>query len=289
VADAAIAEFHARTRAGRSRARGGRDAAASLLELSFGQEKAAGLLDRATTAVGGSPFEFLEGADPAVLAHQLESELVPTIAMVLAHLSADQGSAVFGGFDIAVRADIAQSIASMRIPDPATVETVAESLRSMSRSSSKATPREQPGISGGVQPLVAIISRSDVSAEHDLLDALDALDPALATEVRSQMLGFADIVKLEARDVQQVIRGIDATVLAIAIKTAAPEITEVIRTNMSERNRELLDTELELVGKLRKNQIIEAQAPVVKAMRELAAQGHLLMRSEGEGEDEDVA
>jgi flagellar motor switch protein FliG len=136
-----------------------------------------------------------------------------------------------------------------------------------------------------VQPLVAIISRADVSAEHDLLDALDGLDPALAAEVRSHMLGFADIVKLEARAVQQVIRGVDAAVLAIAIKGADPAIVEIIRANMSERNRELLDTEIELVGKVRKAQIIESQAPIVKAMRELAAQGSLLVQGDDEADD----
>lgn len=286
VADAAIAEFHARTRASRSQARGGRDAATHLLEASFGQEKAAGLIDRAATAVGGSPFEFLEGGDAATIARQLEHEMPETIAMVLAHLSADQGSAVFGGFELEERAGIARALASMQAPDLATVEVAAEALKSLSRSANSASTREPQGVAGGVQPLVAIISRADVSAEHDLLDALDGLDPALAAEVRSHMLGFADIVKLEARAVQQVIRGVDAAVLAIAIKGADEAIVEIIRANMSERNRELLDTEIELVGKVRKAQIIESQAPIVKAMRELAAQGSLLVQGDDEEGDD---
>jgi flagellar motor switch protein FliG len=124
-----------------------------------------------------------------------------------------------------------------------------------------------------VQPLVDIINRASVSTERALLEGLDARDPDLAEEVRSRMLTFADIVKLESRDVQLVLRGIAASVLAIAMKGSNDSVTEVIRANMSERNREILDYEIETAPPVRMSQVQEARAEVVRAIRDLVAEG----------------
>lgn len=282
-ADAVIAEFHARTRSGRADTRGGRDAAALLLEASFGQERAAGLLDRAASAVGGRSFEFLDTVETANLIRVLEGESAEVIALVLAHLKPERGSAVLGTFDATTRADIAQALATMSPASPDIVDLVAETVKTRIRLAME--PSDSTEVKGGVQPLVEIINRSDIATEHELLEELERRDPELAEEVRSRMLGFDDIVKLEARDVQQVIRGVDAASLAIALKSAAPELVEIVRANMSERNRELLDDEMSMLGKLRKAQVVEARAGLVRAMRELATNGSITV---AQGEDEDI-
>lgn len=284
-ADAAITEFHEKTLTKRTEARGGHEAAVTLLEASFGEERAAGLIGRATSTVGGRSFEFLDAVDPAVLARALEPEMPETVALVLAHLKADAASVVLAKFDGETRVDIAQAIAIMENPAQVTVEVVAEVLKSRVRSAQ--TPTAAVEVMGGVQPLVDIINRSDVATEQAIMEELERRDPALADEVRSRMLNFEDIGKLEARDVQQVIRGIDVAILAVALHGVEESFASLIRDNMSERNRELLDDEIGLLGKLKKNQVTAARAELVRSVRELAADGTITIQRGDVVEDEE--
>lgn len=271
VADTAVAEFHDLTTRGRVGTRGGRDFAVGLLEASFGSEKAAGVMERLASSMAGKSFEFLDAADSSQLLTLLDGELPQTIALVLAHLHADQASAVLAGLEVGLRTDVAQAIATMGTATPEAVGIVAQTLKI--RAGAVVAPREQVEAVGGIQPLVDIINRSDSATERLLLEGLEERDPALAEEVRSRMLTFVDIVKLDARDIQQVLRGIDAAVLALAMKGAPEPVTAVIRANVSERNRELLDDEIRAAGPVRLSQVEEARASVVRAIRELEAQG----------------
>lgn len=285
-ADAAITEFHAKTQSRHTEARGGRDAAVHLLEASFGEERAAGLIDRATSTVGGRSFEFLDAVEPVLLARVLDGEMPETIALVLAHLRPEAASVVLTRFDTPTRVDIAQALATMGSATQPVIEVVAESLKVRVRSA--LAPSATTEVVGGVQPLVDIMQRADIATEHELLEELDRRDPHLAEDVRSRMLSFDDIVRLEARDVQQVIRGIDAAQLAIALRGADEAIIATVRENMSERNRELVDDEISLLGKVRKQQVMEARADLVKAMRELEASGSLIFASGDEEEAGDL-
>jgi flagellar motor switch protein FliG len=103
-------------------------------------------------------------------------------------------------------------------------------------------------------------------------------DPALAEEVRSRMLTFDDIVRLDPRDVQQVLRGVDAAVLAVATKGATEAVTEVITQNLSERNREILEDEIRILGPVRLSQVEDARASIVRAIRDLEAAGTITVQ-----------
>ena len=271
LAEATVAEFHDLSVSGRYQRRGGHDVAVGLLEASFGSERAAGVMERMASNMAGKSFEFLDEAEAGQVVTLLDGELPQTIALVLAHLRPQQASAVMSGLDVELRADVAQAIATMGTATPESVGIVAATLKV--RAGAVVAPREQVEVVGGIQPLIEILNRSDVATEKALLEGLDERDPELAEEVRSRMLTFEDIVKLESRDIQQVLRGIDAAVLATAMKGALAAVTEVIRGNVSERNRELLDDELQSMGPVRKSQVEEARAEVVRAIRELEAQG----------------
>jgi flagellar motor switch protein FliG len=117
-----------------------------------------------------------------------------------------------------------------------------------------------------------------------VLDGLEARDPELAEDIRSRMLTFEDIVKLESRDIQQVLRGIDSKILATAMKGAPVPVVETIRANVSERNRELLDDEVQSMGPVRVSQVEEARAEVVRSVRELEAQGVITVHRAEEDE-----
>jgi flagellar motor switch protein FliG len=283
VAESALREFHERSTAGRKSTRGGRDLAAGLLEASFGSDKATGLLQRLTSSMGGKAFEFLDAAEATQVANLLDGELPETIALVLAHLGPQQASAVVARLAPEVKADVAQAIATMGSAAPEAVAVVADTLRHRARA---VVPQEQVEIVGGVQPLVEIINRADVGTERDLLAALDARDPQLAEEVRSRMLAFEDIVRFESRDVQQILRGVQPSVLALAIKGAPEAVSTLIRENMTERNRELLDDELGMLGAVRKTQVDEARAEVVRQIRQLESEGVVsLIRADEEEEE----
>ena len=271
VAERTILEFHELTMKGGLGTRGGRDVASSLLEASFGSERAAGVLGRVASSMGGRAFEFLDSAEPGQLVTLLDGELPQTVALVLAHLRPEHASPVLAGLDDDVRSAVAQAIGTMGSAAPEAVRVVADTLKV--RASAVVTSRDTVDVVGGVQPLVEIINRADVATERALLESLDATDPALAEEVRSRLLTFADIVKFEKKDVQQVLRGIDASVLALAMKGSTEAVIEVIRANISERLREILEEEVQNLGPVRMKQIEEARAEIVRAIRDLEAQG----------------
>ncbi len=283
VADAVVEQFHGMAVQGRHAALGGRDFAAGLLAASFGSERAASVMGRLASVTAGKTFEFLDEAEPGQLLSLLEDELPATIALVLAHLRADQASAALAGLSGDLRADVAQAIATMGVATPEAVRIVAETLKQ--RALAVVGPREQSAVIGGVQPLVDIINRSDAATERALLEELDLRDPELAEEVRSRMLTFADLVKLENQDVQLILRGIDAKTLALAMKGAHAAVLEVIRTNISERNRELLEYELETLGPVRTSEVEQARADIVRIIRELEAVGDITIRR---GDEDDL-
>ena len=282
VAERALSEFHDLATNRRLQYRGGHDVASGLLAASFGSEKAAGVMNRVTSSMAGKAFEFLATAESSQIAALLDGELPQTTALVLAHLRPEIASAVLAAMPDSLRADVAQCIATMGSATPEAVAIVAETLKL--RAGAVVGPRDAIEVVGGVQPLVDIINRSDVATERAILEALDARDPALAEEVRSRMLTFADIVRLEARDVQQVLRGIDTALVAIAMKGATASVTEIIQANLSDRNRELLADEIASAGPVRVSQIDDARAEIVRTMRTLESEGSIVI-GRGEGEE----
>lgn len=284
VSDEVLAEFHEIAVSGRRTTRGGRDFAVGLLESSFGPDRAAGVMDRLASTMAGKSFEFLDTVAPAQLLALLDGELPETIALVLAHLRPEQASQVVAGLGPAQATDVAHALATMGSATPEAVRVVAESLRARTGTALTVGQR-QVEIMGGVQPLVDIINRADVATERTVLDGLTERDPELAEEVRSKMLTFADIVKLERKDIQLILRGVDAGLLARAMKGASQPVLDAINGNVSDRNREILTSEIASLGPVRASEVEEARAEIVRSIRELEATGAITMRR---GEEDDL-
>lgn len=277
----ALTDFHRLLRGHLPPARGGRDLATGLLEASFGTERAAGVLTKVSSAMTGSSFDFLTTIEPAQVASVVEGELPQTIAVVLAHLPVDRAAAVLAELSDPARTDVAHAIATMGTASQDAVAIVASSLRARSGAFASRGSRETLG---GVQPLVDIINRSDATVEKALLSNLEARDSALAEDIRSRMFTFADVVVLDDRDAQRVLRGIEIRVLALALKGAPQEVAALIRRNMTERNREVLDEESRLLGAVRVSQVEEARAEIVHMIRSLEATGDIRVRRGDEDE-----
>ncbi|KRE76329.1 flagellar motor switch protein FliG [Arthrobacter sp. Soil763] len=281
VSEQIMKDFHEAALSSQRQARGGRELAEGLLEASFGSEKAAGLINRLTVNMAGKSFEFLEDIEPVQILALIDGELPQTIALVLAHLSPRKASAVMSGLPGSLRADVALSIATMGSGAPEAIGIVADTLKLRGGA---AVSQQASKVVGGIQPLLEIINRTDAGTERSVLDGLDLLDPDLAVEIRAQMVTFDDIVKLERRDVQLVLRGLDASVLSVAMKGASEQVLETITTNVSGRNLEILESEIAALGPLRASQIEEARAAVVRSIRELEADGQITIQR---GDEED--
>ncbi|GAB4098618.1 flagellar motor switch protein FliG [Sinomonas halotolerans] len=278
-----IEEFHQIAVAGRGPARGGRDFAVELLEASFGSDRAATLLNRMANTMAGKAFEFLEASDASQVIALLDGELPQTSALVLAHLRPDRASAVLAGLPEEQRASVALAIATMTQPNPDAIEVVAEQLRL--RVGAVGAAKEAPEAVGGVQPLVEIINRTDAATEKTVLDGLEGLDPELAEEVRSRMFTFADIVRLERRDLQSVLQDVDTSVLAKALKNAPPAVAFAVQANISERKKTMLEADTAALGAVWAKDIEEARAEIVRRVRQLEAEGTITVRR---GEEDDL-
>lgn len=284
VAEAALLDFHARAATG-SPTRGGREAAETLLQATFGEEKAKGLLGRLASSIAGRPFEFLDAADPGAIAALIGDEMPPTIALLLIHLSPRTASGVLSKLDASLRVEVAQAISVADAADAEIVGILADTLRQLVRASGALPDKDD--VTGGVQPLVDILKGADPVTERAVLAELDERDPQLAEEVRARMFAFEDLAKLEARDVQQALRGLDPAQLALAIKGAPAELVEVIMSNMSERNREAVETERGYLGAVRRSQVDDARAAIVSAVRAMEAEGTIVLRRAAEDEPEE--
>ena len=256
-------------------AQGGLAFAQNLLEQSLGPERAAQIMERLQAAAVQMPFQFLHRADPAQLRSFIADEHPQVIALVLAHMTADKASMLLAGLPPEQQAQVAHRIAVMDRTSPEIVRTVEASLER--KLSSVLQPAEMSRV-GGVDPLVNIINRSDRLTERAIVEGLETLDAELADEVRSRMFMFEDIVTLEDRSVQLVVRQVDTGELALALKGVTEAVRNKVTSNLSERAAQALLEEVELLGAVRLTQVEEAQQSVIRTIRQLEEQGQIMVR-----------
>jgi flagellar motor switch protein FliG len=203
------------------------------------------------------------------------------IALVLAHMTPDKASLLLSGLPPEQQAEVAHRIAVMDRTSPEIISAVESTLER--KLSSVLQPAEMSRV-GGVDPLVDIINRSDRATERQIVEGLEALDASLADEVRSRMFMFEDIVELEDRSVQLVLRQVDTGELALALKGVSETVRNKITSNLSERAAENLIEEVEILGAVRLTQVEEAQQSIIRSIRELEEQGQIMVRR---GNDDD--
>ncbi|MFA7324602.1 MAG: flagellar motor switch protein FliG, partial [Candidatus Nanopelagicales bacterium] len=275
VADAVVEEFVETATARRYVSQGGLGYARELLEEGLGSERAREVMGRLEAAISEMPFQFLRRTDARQLLSFLQDEHPQTIALVLAHLSAEQASQVLSNLNPGLQGDVAHRIASMDRTSPDIVRKVEQNLQR--RMSSVLQPAELSTV-GGLEPLVEIINRSDRPTERLILDALEALDAGLAEQVRSMMFLFEDIVTLDDRSVQTLLREVDTVELATAIKGVRADVRDKVLSNLSTRAAQNLTEEIELLGPVRISAVEEAQANIVRIIRQQEESGQIVVR-----------
>lgn len=261
---------------------GGEGYAREVLERSLGKEDAGDVMRRIATAVAERPLKFLQDIDPQQLMSILRGEHPQTLAAVLVHLRPDQASVVMGGLSAGEQAAVARRLATTGRFQPHALGILQEVLKS--RTSSVLPQSSSDAVTGGVQSLVDVINRADAATERAILEGLEATDPALAEEVRARLFVFADIVGLEDRAVQMVLRQVDSVVLATALKSVQPVVRDKVLSNVSERARQDLVDEIEVLGSVRVSAVEEAQATIVQIIRSLEESGQIVVRRGGDDE-----
>jgi flagellar motor switch protein FliG len=275
LADSVLDEFHHLATANRYVAQGGLGFARDLLEASLGRERAAEIVGRLSTMLTDVPFGFLQKADPRQLLSFVQDEHPQTIALVLAHMPAQLASQILSGLAEGLQADVAHRIAVMDRTSPDIIRQVEGILER--KLSSVLQPSDLSSV-GGLQPLVDIINRSDRVTERLILEGLAGRNPQLAEEIRSKMFMFEDIVSLDDRGVQQVLRQVETPDLATALKGVRDDVRNKVMRNLSERAAANLADEIDMLGAVRLRSVEEAQAKIVQVIRTLEESGQIVIR-----------
>jgi flagellar motor switch protein FliG len=259
---------------------GGISYAKAVLEKALGSDEAGQIIDRLQSSMQVRPFDFARKADPAQILNFIQNEHPQTIALVLSYLDPEKAGQILSELPNDMQADIARRIAVMDRTSPDVireVETILE--RKLS-----ATVTNDYSQSGGINTVVEVLQGVGRAAEKTILDALGVQDPKLAEEIKKRMFVFEDIVTLDNRSIQRVIRECETEDLLLALKVASDEVKEMIYKNMSTRMAMTLKEEMELMGPVRLSDVEEAQSTIVSIIRRLEETGEIIL-ARGGGDD----
>lgn len=275
-----LEEFHQIALAQDYISQGGIAYAKQVLEKALGPEQAMNIINRLTSALQVRPFDFARKADPAQILNFLQNEHPQTIALVLSYLDPAQAGQILSALPQEMQADIARRIALMDRTSPEMINEVEQVLeRKLST-----TVVQDYTQTGGIEAVVEVLNGVDRATERAILDALEIQDPELAEEIKKRMFVFEDIVTLDNRAIQRVIREVDNADLLLALKVSSDEVKEVIFRNMSSRMAETFKEEMEFMGPVRLRDVEEAQSRIVAVIRRLEEAGEIVV-ARGGGDD----
>jgi flagellar motor switch protein FliG len=278
--DAVLMEFQELMMANEFISTGGIDYARELLEKSLGSQKAIDIINRLTSSLQVRPFDFIRRTDPAHLLNFIQQEHPQTIALILAYLEPNKASIILQNLPHEVQSDVARRIATMDRTSPEVLREVERVLeKKLSTLSS-----EDYTAAGGVESIVEILNLVDRSSEKQIIEALEDEDPELAEEIKKRMFVFEDIVMLDDRAIQKVMREVDSQELAKALKSVDTEVQDKIFRNMSKRAAGMLKEDMEYMGPIRLKDVEEAQQKIVSIIRHLEDTGEIVVARSGEDE-----
>ncbi|GIM47799.1 flagellar motor switch protein FliG [Collibacillus ludicampi] len=275
-----IEEFHQICVAQEYISKGGIDYAKEILEKALGPQKAIDIINRLTASLQVRPFDFARKADPKQILNFIQNEHPQTIALVLSYLEPQQAAMILSALPHEMQADIARRIAIM---DQTSPEIISQVERVLENKLSQMAVHEFSNV-GGIDSLVQVLNGVDRTTEKTILETLGLQDPELAEEIKKRMFVFEDIVMLDNRAIQRVIREVDTSDLALALKVSSEEVREVVFHNMSKRMVETFKQDMELMGPVRLRDVEEAQQRIVSIIRRLEDSGEIVI-SRGGGDD----
>lgn len=261
-------------------AEGGIGYARDLLEKALGEEKAKDVISRLTASLQVRPFEFIRKADPGQLLNFIQDEHPQTIALILSYLPAHQSSLIVSALPLEKQADVAKRIAKMDRTSP---DVIKEVERVLERKLSSLVNQDYT-IVGGVDAIVEILNNVDRGTERHIMENLEIEEPELADEIRRKMFVFEDILALDDRTIQRVLRDVQNDELAIALKGSNEDVQSAIFNNLSKRLAAMIKEDMDFMGPVRMKDVEEAQQKIVNIIRKLEDSAEIVI-SRGGGDE----
>ncbi len=259
---------------------GGIDFARELLEKSLGSQKAIDIINRLTSSLQVRPFDFIRRTDPAHLLNFVQQEYPQTIALILAYLEPQKAATILQNLPEEIQPEVSKRLATMDRTSPDVLREVERVLeKKLSTLSS-----EDYTAAGGVDSIVEILNLVDRSSEKAIIETLEEDDPELAEEIKKRMFVFEDIVMLDDRAIQKVLREVDQQELAKALKAVDTEVQDKIFRNMSKRAASMLKEDMEFMGPVRLKDVEESQQKIVSVIRRLEDSGEIVIARSGDDE-----
>ena len=261
-------------------AEGGVGYAKELLEKALGSEKARDVIGKLTASLQVRPFEFIRKTDASQLLNFIQDEHPQTIALILSYLSSNQAATIIAALAPEKQADVAKRIAQMDRTSPDVIKEVEKVLEQKLSS----LVNQDYTIVGGVDSIVEILNTVDRGTEKHIMETLEIEEPELADEIRRKMFVFEDILSLDDKSIQRVLREVDNNELAIALKSANEEVQTVIFNNLSKRLASMIREDMDVMGPVRLKDVEEAQQKIVNIIRKLEDAGEIII-SRGGGDE----
>ncbi len=280
VKDHVMDEFYEVCLAQQYIAEGGVSYAKELLEKALGAERARDVLGKLTASLQVRPFEFIRKTDASQLLNFIQDEHPQTIALILSYLSAGQSATIISALAPEKQADVAKRIAQMDRTSPDVIKEVEKVLEQKLSS----LVNQDYTIVGGVDSIVEILNTVDRGTEKHIMETLEIEEPELADEIRKKMFVFEDILSLDDKSIQRVLREVDNNELAVALKSANEEVQSVIFNNLSKRLAAMIREDMDFMGPVRLKDVEEAQQKIVNIIRKLEDSGEIII-SRGGGDE----
>ena len=280
VKEDVINEFYEVCLAQQYIAEGGITYAKELLENALGNDKAMEVIGRLTASLQVKPFEFVRKTDASQLINFIQDEHPQTIALILSYLSPQQAGQIIAALAPDRQADVAKRIAVMDRTSPDIIKEVEKVLESKLAS----LVNQDYTIIGGVDSVVEILNSVDRGTEKHIMESLEIEEPELADEIRKKMFVFEDILLLDDKSIQRVLRDVDNNDLGIALKGANEQVQNAIFNNLSKRLATMIREDMEFMGPVRMKDVEEAQQKIVNIIRKLEESGEIVI-SRGGGDE----
>ena len=259
---------------------GGLDAAKNLIEKALGKN-ATGTIDTVRQSIEALPFSFLQSVDSQNLMTFIIDEHPQTIALILSHLPPSYGAEIIAGLPSDRQLAVIRRIAIMGQTNPEIIQEVERGLESRMSS----VMSQQFEKAGGVSTVAEILNVTDRATERSLLENLAQEDPDLVEEIRRLMFVFEDINKFSGKDVQTVLKNVETSQWAMALKGASEELKQKVMSNMSQRAGDMLREEMEYLGPVRLSTVEQVQQQIVDIVRRLEDAGEISLQSNEESEE----
>ena len=277
IKEVVLEEFYQVCLAQQYIAEGGINYARTLLEAALGQEKAQEVIAKLTVSLQVRPFEFMRKTDSTQLLSFIQDEHPQTIAVILAYLPIQLAADIIGALPHEKQADVAKRIAEMDRTAPDIIHEVERVLEKKFES----LANQDYTIVGGVDSIVDILNSVDRSTSKRIMNNLEVDNIELADEIKKKMFLFEDIVKLDDKSIQRVLREVDNNEIALALKGVKEDVAEAIFRNLSSRLAEMIREDIEYMGPVKMKDVEEAQQNVVNKGRELEERGEIVSARAG--------